>query len=191
MTNYWPEGWLVNTAQNHSFCQNISGLREALHSQTILEARACVCTPEHDLVVDFGFCKGKIPRCEGAVGISDGTTRDIALLSRVNKPVCFVVQSIEQNPDGSFTPILSRRLAQQRCLEESIRHLHAGDIIPARVTHLEAFGCFVDIGCDRHTCENCAGNVPHLPPVRPLPHRTGHLCCRHRCGPEPAGILKP
>ena len=37
MTNYWPEGWLVNTAQNHSFCQNISGLREALHSQTILE----------------------------------------------------------------------------------------------------------------------------------------------------------
>lgn len=48
MTNYWPEGWLVNTAQNHSFCQNISGLREALHSQTILEARACVCTPEHD-----------------------------------------------------------------------------------------------------------------------------------------------
>lgn len=59
MTNYWPEGWLVNTAQNHSFCQNISGLREALHSQTILEARACVCTPEHDLVVDFGFCKGK------------------------------------------------------------------------------------------------------------------------------------
>lgn len=142
MTNYWPEGWLVNTAQNHSFCQNISGLREALHSQTILEARACVCTPEHDLVIDFGFCKGKIPRCEGAVGISDGTTRDIALLSRVNKPVCFVVQSIEQNPDGSFTPILSRRLAQQRCLEESIRHLHAGDIIPARVTHLGSVRLF-------------------------------------------------
>lgn len=61
MTNYWPEGWLVNTAQNHSFCQNISGLREALHSQTILEARACVCTPEHDLVVDLDSAKEKSP----------------------------------------------------------------------------------------------------------------------------------
>lgn len=175
MTNYWPEGWLVNTAQNHSFCQNISGLREALHSQTILEARACVCTPEHDLVVDFGFCKGKIPRCEGAVGISDGTTRDIALLSRVNKPVCFVVQSIEQNPDGSFTPILSRRLAQQRCLEESIRHLHAGDIIPARVTHLEAFGCFVDIGC----------GIPSLIPIDCISvSRISHPSDRFRTGQD-------
>jgi hypothetical protein len=39
MTNYWPEGWLVNTAQNHSFCQNISGLREALHSQEPVSVR--------------------------------------------------------------------------------------------------------------------------------------------------------
>lgn len=180
MTNYWPEGWLVNTAQNHSFCQNISGLREALHSQTILEARACVCTPEHDLVIDFGFCKGKIPRCEGAVGISDGTTRDIALLSRVNKPVCFVVQSIEQNPDGSFTPILSRRLAQQRCLEESIRHLHAGDIIPARVTHLEVFGCFVDIGC----------GIPSLIPIDCISvSRISHPSDRFRTGQDIYAIV--
>ena len=126
-------------------------------------------------MIDFGFCKGKIPRCEGAVGISDGTTRDIALLSRVNKPVCFVVQSIEQNPDGSFTPILSRRLAQQRCLEESIRHLHAGDIIPARVTHLEAFGCFVDIGC----------GIPSLIPIDCISvSRISHPPDRFRTGQD-------
>lgn len=147
MTNYWPEGWLMNTAQNRSFCQSASGLWEALHTQTILEARAFVCTPEHDLIVDFGFCKGIIPRCEGAIGIQDGTTRDIALLSRVNKPICFIVQSIRQNADGSITPVLSRRLAQENCCREYIQTLVRGDVIPARVTHLEPFGCFVDIGC--------------------------------------------
>lgn len=147
MTNYWPEGWLINTAQNHSLCQGPLGLWEAYHTQTILEARVCLCTQEHDLIVDFGFCKGIIPRCEGAIGIREGCTRDIALLSRVSKPVCFVVESIRQNPDGSITPMLSRKAAQMRCREEYIQSFRCGDIIPARVTHLEPFGCFVDIGC--------------------------------------------
>lgn len=147
MTHYWPEGWLMNTAQNQSLCQSASGLLEALHTKTILEARAVVCTQEHDLMVDLGFCQGRIPRCEGAIGIRDGSTRDIALLSRVNKPVCFLVEDIQQNPDGSITPILSRRLAQLRCWQELLCTLRPGDIIPARVTHLEPFGCFVDIGC--------------------------------------------
>lgn len=175
MTNYWPEGWLVNTVQNHSFCQNIAGLWDAFHSQTILEARAAVCTPEHDLIIDFGFCKGVIPRCEGAVGINDGSTRDIALLSRVNKPVCFVIQSIRQNPDGSVTPLLSRRIAQQRCLEDFVKNLRSGDIIPARVTHLEPFGCFVDIGC----------GIPSLIPIDCISvSRISHPSDRFRTGQD-------
>lgn len=43
--------------------------------------------------------------------------------------------------------MLSRRQAQQRCQEEYLDTLVPGDIISARVTHLEPFGCFVDIGC--------------------------------------------
>ena len=43
--------------------------------------------------------------------------------------------------------ILSRRQAQIECKEYYIDTLRSGDIIPARVTHLEHFGAFVDIGC--------------------------------------------
>lgn len=147
MTNYYPEGWLIDTAHNKNLCQSPAGLCEAMNHQTILEARACLCTPEHDLVVDFGFCKGIIPRCEGAIGIREGTTRDIALLSRVNHPVCFVIQDIRHESDGRITPILSRLAAQQRCQKDYLSHLKCGDIIPACVTRLESFGAFVDIGC--------------------------------------------
>lgn len=137
----------MDTGSNRSLCRNPAGLWEAFHTRTILEARAILCTQQHDLVVDFGFCRGIIPRCEGALGIADGSVRDIALLSRVGKPVCFLIESIGQQSDGSLCPILSRRAAQQLCLEQYIRSLTAGDVIPARVTHLEGFGCFVDIGC--------------------------------------------
>ena len=137
----------MDTAANRSLCRNPAGLWEAFHTRTILEARAILCTQQHDLVVDFGFCRGIIPRCEGALGIADGSVRDIALLSRVGKPVCFLIESIGQQSDGSLCPVLSRRAAQQLCLEQYIRSLTAGDVIPARVTHLEGFGCFVDIGC--------------------------------------------
>lgn len=137
----------MDTVANRSLCRNPAGLWEAFHTRTILEARAILCTQQHDLVVDFGFCRGIIPRCEGALGIADGSVRDIALLSRVGKPVCFLIESIGQQSDGSLCPVLSRRAAQQLCLEQYIRSLTAGDVIPARVTHLEGFGCFVDIGC--------------------------------------------
>ncbi len=83
----------MDTAANRSLCRNPAGLWEAFHTRTILEARALLCTQQHDLVVDFGFCRGIIPRCEGALGIADGSVRDIALLSRVGKPVCFLIEA--------------------------------------------------------------------------------------------------
>lgn len=147
MTGYKPEGWLLNTYENVNFIRNLAGLQEAFAQDKILEARATVCTAEHNLLVDFGFCRGVIPRSEGALGIADGTTRDIAIISKVNKPVCFKILSLDIESDGTVTPVLSRRLAQQCCMEEYIARLTPGDVIDARVTHLENFGCFVDIGC--------------------------------------------
>ena len=180
MTNYWPEGRLINTVQNRNLCQSVSGLLEAMRTKTILEARAVVCTQEHDLIVDLGFCQGRIPRCEGAIGICDGSTRDIALLSRVNKPVCFLVEHLEQNPDGSFTPILSRRQAQLLCRQELLSTLRPGDIIPARVTHLEPFGCFVDIGC----------GIPSLIPIDCISvSRIAHPGDRFRPGQDIRAIV--
>ena len=49
--------------------------------------------------------------------------------------------------DGRTAAMLSRAQAQKRCFEDRVSRLVPGDIIPVRVTHLESFGAFVDIGC--------------------------------------------
>lgn len=142
MTNYFPEGMLINTAENINAISSLAALKEAAASERILEARAVICDSKHDLIVELPCGRAVIPRSEGAVGIDDGTTRDIALITKVNKPVCFKVLSA-----GSEGIILSRKAAQEECIQNYISHLQPGDIIPARVTHLEQFGAFVDIGC--------------------------------------------
>ena len=147
MTGYYPEGRLISTAENLSALQSLTQLTEAYHEGRILEARAVVCDPSHNLIVDLGAVKGIIPREEGAIGIKEGTVRDIAVISRVNRPVCFVITDLKKTGDGRTVAILSRRLAQERCVAEYISHLVPGDIIDARITHLDSFGAFADIGC--------------------------------------------
>ena len=146
MKNFQPEGNLIVTAENAGYLKSPSALREAMILGKTLEARATVCDSEHNLIVDLQCMKGIIPRTEGAIGISEGTTRDIALISRVNKPVCFKVLRIETKDNNQYA-VLSRRMAQEECYERYISGLRNGDIINARVTHLEQFGAFVDIGC--------------------------------------------
>lgn len=147
MTGYYPEGRLINTVENISAMQSLSQLTDAYHSGKILEARAVVCDSSHNLIVDLGIMKGIIPRDEGAIGIREGTVRDIAVISRVNRPVCFVITDFRKNDDGKTVAILSRRLAQERCMREYVSALIPGDVIDAKITHLDSFGAFADIGC--------------------------------------------
>lgn len=147
MAGYYPEGRLINTPENLSCIQSVSALTDAMHEEKILEARAIVCDWSHDLIVDLGAIKGIIPREEGAIGIREGKVRDIALISRVNRPVSFIVTDITKNEQGRTIAILSRRLAQEKCMREYISRLIPGDIIDAKVTHLDSFGAFADIGC--------------------------------------------
>ena len=142
MTEYLPEGELYKNPSNALHTASLSALEEMQKKGTIAEAVCILCDSNHNLIVDLGFAHGIIPRNEGAIGIENGTTRDIALISRVNKPVCFTVKKIEHG-----TIYLSRREAQEKCLKNYISTLKCGDVINARVTHLEAFGAFVDIGC--------------------------------------------
>lgn len=143
---FYPEGHLLHTAENKAACETLFSLRQAISSQTILEGIAILCTEAHDLIVTLGSFVGRIPRVETALGIAEGTTRDIAILSLVGKPVSFTVIDIEEN-SGTYTPILSRRNAQQAALSAILETWRTGDVIPATVTHLEPFGAFVDIGC--------------------------------------------
>ncbi len=141
MDMYLPEGELRKCPAD---------MNEALvykENGDIAEALCVMCTGDHDLIVDLGSFRGIIPRCEGAIGIDDGSTRDIALISRVNKPVQFRIIGEDTDENGRRYAVLSRRLAQEECIKNYISHLECGDIIPAKVTHMEQFGAFVDIGC--------------------------------------------
>ena len=147
MFEYYPEGWNIDTPENRAATQNFSTLNDACREGRILEGRAVVCDGGHNLMVDLGFTHGMIPREEGAIGIREGKVRDIAIISRVNHPVCFLVTGFEKKPDGSVCAVLSRRAAQEKCYRERIDKLVPGDVIDARITHLENFGAFADIGC--------------------------------------------
>lgn len=147
MTEYLPEGKRILTARNAGFLSSPQNLREAMERGEILEARAVLCDSEHNLSVDLGCMRGFVPREEGAVGIREGTVRDIAVISRVGRAISFMVNDIVTDAEGKEIAILSRARAQHRCIAEYVEHLCAGDIIPARVTHLEPFGAFCDIGC--------------------------------------------
>lgn len=147
MQNYYPEGALIDTPRNQTAIRTAAGLAEAALEGQVLEARAIVCDAEHNLYVELPCMEGLIPREEGAMGIAEGITRDIALISRVSKPVCFVVKGFETLPDGGRRALLSRREAQEHCRYDYLDRLRTGDVIPARVTRLETFGAFCDIGC--------------------------------------------
>jgi len=112
----------------------------------ILEGTALLCNEDHDLMVKVGPFTGRIPRAEAALGIAEGTTRDIAILSRVGKPVCFLIDTMVEI-DGELRLRLSRRRAQELALEHILDTWGPGLVVPATVTHLEPFGAFVDIGC--------------------------------------------
>jgi small subunit ribosomal protein S1 len=112
----------------------------------ILEAKVSLCDLEHNLIVDLGCMKGVIKREEGAVGIDTGKTKDIALISRVNKPVCFRIKGFSME-NGKSVALLSRKDVQTQALSEYVCKLRAGDVVEGRITHLESFGCFVDICC--------------------------------------------
>lgn len=145
MERYYPEGCIKEKSCSEYYLSTPERLAEAAAKGLILEARAALCSREHDLYIDLPFGRAVIPREEGAIGIAEGAVRDIAILSRVGKPVCFIPLSV--GGCEGCAAVLSRRAAQQRCQQEYLSHLEAGDIIDARVTHLEPFGAFADIGC--------------------------------------------
>lgn len=145
--SYLPEGMLCKRADNIESISSLSSLERAMACGKILESIALMCDASLSLTVDLCGIRGIIPRNEAVFSRNGETMKDIAVISRVGKPVCFKVKSIEQNQNGEPFAILSRKDAQKECIHNFLSSLRPGDIIPARVTHLESFGAFVDIGC--------------------------------------------
>ena len=144
--DFLPEGSYGTLPSVRQALHSLEGLRRAQDEGRILEAPALRCTAAHDLLFDFGFARGVMPRACCALGIAEGQVREIAVLSRVGKPTCFVVTDIDEESEPP-TVWLSRTAVQLRAQEALLSSLSPGDIIPAAVTHLEPFGAFVDIGC--------------------------------------------
>lgn len=140
---YYPED--VNKSLEKKF-SSIEEVKEAIRSGEIFESKAILCDKEHNLHFDLGIIRGIIPKCEGALGIIEGTVKDIALISRVNKMVCFKVVGFHRDDFGETLAVLSRRQVQMECKKNYIDKLVPGDIIDTKVTHLEKFGAFIDIG---------------------------------------------
>ena len=146
MKKYYPENYLIATQENKNILSSKAAIKEAFYSGRVLECRATVCDKDHNLHVDLGVMKGIIPRDEGAVGIDVGSVRDIAIISRVNKPVVCRIIDFKTDEKGEVYAVLSRKSVQQDCMREYISSLVPGCVIDATVTHMESFGVFADIG---------------------------------------------
>ena len=148
MNKYMPEGALISTLKNREYTCSLAGLEMAQERGIILEGGVILCDHNFNLHVDISpKIRAIIPK-EEAQYVKDGEEiKDIAVLTRVGKTVCFKVKGFEKSASGETVVILSRRLAQMECINNYISTLIPGDIIPTRITHLESFGAFVDIGC--------------------------------------------
>ncbi len=181
MNGFYPEGKLYSFSENKRSMSSLAALAEAQLKETVLEAPVIMCDTEHNLIVDLGCIKGIIPRNEGALGIADGTTRDIALISRVGRTVCFIITAFKSDAQGKTVAILSRRRAQELCREYMLSTLVCGDIVDAKITHLESFGAFCDIGC---------GNVALLPIDAISVSRISHPKDRFHAGDNIKAVIK-
>ena len=94
MDIYKPEGALIDTPENREYTSSLASLEYAMNSGAILEGRAALCDSSHALIVEFGAFRGVIPRSEAAYSIDGSEIRDIAVITRVGKPVCFKITGI-------------------------------------------------------------------------------------------------
>lgn len=140
---YKPEGFSLGGTEG---LYTVSALEKAMAKGQILEARATVCDEAMSLYVDLGCMRGIIKKEEVAFNPDGSPVKDIAAITRVGKTVCFKVCGFEKRM-GETVAVLSRKEAQRDCLENFLMLLSPGEIIDARVTHLEPFGAFVDVGC--------------------------------------------
>ena len=122
-------------------------LRAAMASGEILQATALAFDTRRQLRFELGGVKAVMPFAQCADGAETGNVRDIAVLTRVGRPTCFVIEGLDTDEDGAPCYRLSRAKAQQLCKTEYLDTLSPGDILPCTVTHIEPFGAFCDVGC--------------------------------------------
>ncbi len=144
---YCYEGKRLKSERNRYYTQSIENLTEAMDSGAIIEGISYLCDNDKHLRVKVGDFNCVIPKNQ-CIYTPDGLPeKDIAIISRVGKPVCFKIIGIDRDEQGNPTIIGSRRDAQRDCMREYVSRLQMGDVIQAKITRLDPFGAFCDIGC--------------------------------------------
>ena len=133
-------------------CRNANHLTEeelcrCIATQEILQSTALAYDTNRCLRFELGGCRGTMLH-EDCQQVAPGEEiKDIAVLTRVGKPTCFVITGQTTGENGQRVFQLSRAAAQQQCRSNYLDTLETGSVIPCTVTHIENFGAFCDVGC--------------------------------------------
>lgn len=144
MRLYKPEG--ISGTKFNGF--RLETIESFMREGTIIEAPAIKCDNDLNLFIDLGQdIYGVIPYNEFEYLKNGATTKSVAVVSRVAKFTSFKVTGISKDENGKTRVELSRKQAQQECDENYISKLKVGQVIDAKITHIEGYGAFCDIGC--------------------------------------------
>ena len=96
INTYRPEGMIFGTPRNRELlAMGRAGLERAMAQGIIMESTALLCDSNMNLHVDLRGVTGIIPREEVCLCREGESVKDIAIITRVGKPVCFKVTSID------------------------------------------------------------------------------------------------
>ncbi len=124
----------------------LAELRSAMESRAVVEGVAQRCDAALNLSVQLGRISAIMPREEATAPWISGANREIAVLSRVGKPICCTVESIAADAKGAPLVTVSRRQAQEQAMDAMLENLRPGSVVAGRVVRMEPFGAFADIG---------------------------------------------
>ena len=127
------------TENNYRNASRLSAaeLRAAMASREILQSTALAFDTQRQLRFELGGCRAVMPFGQCADGADTGSVRDIAVLTRVGRPTCFVIEGIDRskaalivtrNPDA-----ICRALGYRRSVGQGVLY-SAADIYFSAIT---------------------------------------------------------
>ena len=110
MLEYRAEGLCRNA--NHLSREELS---RCMASGEVLQSTALAYDTGHRLRFELGGLRGIMPFADCVDAAPGETVKDIAVLTRVGRPTCFVIMGTEFDDNGEEYYLLSRAEAQRRC----------------------------------------------------------------------------
>ena len=75
-------------------------LRTAMANREILQSTALAFDTSRQLRFELGGVKGVMPFAQCADGAESGAVRDIAVLTRVGRPTCSIIEALQTDENG-------------------------------------------------------------------------------------------